>query len=208
MPIPNPNQPSDFLRRYVPYIATKYLSRMTAGSLNPQYMMDNGDGRRIGTLAVFLDSGVDSDEPILAFPVNLSVLLNLPEGLAFAGFTAGTGEKWQKQDVLNWHWCDMDNCDYPSSMLENYDYHSQSKFYEARHNFNQPGEGFGGGGGKDGPFTGEIYSSDGKLRGGGTVHGSPDTTPWGVDSVSRTSAGISGDLYAGGAAQVPPLTEN
>lgn len=42
--------------------------------------------------------------PILAIPLNLSILLALPQGLAYAGFTGSTGLKWEKHDILSWTW--------------------------------------------------------------------------------------------------------
>lgn len=45
-------------------------------------MQDNGEGRRLGTLVVWLDDGIASDEPLLAVPLNLSVLLDLPQDQA------------------------------------------------------------------------------------------------------------------------------
>lgn len=40
---------------------------------------DNGEGRRLGTLVVWLDGGIESDTPLVAVPLNLSVLLDLPQ---------------------------------------------------------------------------------------------------------------------------------
>lgn len=45
-------------------------------------MQDNGEGRRLGTLVVWLDDGIASDEPLLAVPLNLSVLMDLPQDQA------------------------------------------------------------------------------------------------------------------------------
>ncbi len=94
--------------RYMPYI--EYLEYMTANDNLLPYLKDNGEGRRLGTLAIFINQGLKDDKPILAIPLNLSVLLDLPESLAYVGFTASTGEKWQKHDILNWHWCDTIHC--------------------------------------------------------------------------------------------------
>ena len=44
-----------------------------------QYMKDNDESRRLGTLLVFMDEGVAEDEPLLAVPINLSVMLALPQ---------------------------------------------------------------------------------------------------------------------------------
>ena len=95
--------------QYLPYVETKYFELMTANDNLLPYLKDNGEGRRLGTLAVFVDDGIADDKPLLAIPINLSILLHLPESLAYAGFTASTGMKWEKHDILSWHWCDT-NC--------------------------------------------------------------------------------------------------
>jgi hypothetical protein len=83
---------------------------MTANENLLPYLKDNGEGRRLGTLAVFVDQGIPEDRPLLAIPVNLSVLLNITQNLAYVGFTASTGRKWEKHDILNWEWCHSDGC--------------------------------------------------------------------------------------------------
>lgn len=50
---------------------------------------DNGGGRRLGTLVVWLDDGIESDKPLLAVPINLSVLLDLPQDQACANAYVG-----------------------------------------------------------------------------------------------------------------------
>mmetsp|Transcript_8980 Transcript_8980/g.18137 ORF Transcript_8980/g.18137 Transcript_8980/m.18137 type:complete len:469 (+) Transcript_8980:106-1512(+) len=174
---------------YLPYIEPKYFERMSASSNLVQYMKDNGEGRRLGTLAVFIDSGIDNDVPILSIPINLSVLLELDQGMAYAGFTGSTGKKWEKHDLLRWQWCDFGNCKAGTPDSNLFDYHSQSKFYTARHTFNHPGNGYGGSQ-QDSPPT---------------RHGSPDSEPWGEDN-SRKASGFSDGLYSGAAGQVPPHT--
>ena len=80
---------------------------MTANDNLVQYLKDNGEGRRLGTLAIFVDQGIVEDRPLLAIPVNLGLVLDLHDGLAYAGFTASTGRKWQKHDILNFNfWSD------------------------------------------------------------------------------------------------------
>ena len=96
--------------RYLPYIEEKYSETMTANNNLLPFIKDNGEGRRLGTLAIFIDEGIEKDKPILSIPLNLSVLLNLPQSLAHAGFTASTGMKWENHDILNWHWCDSADC--------------------------------------------------------------------------------------------------
>ena len=75
---------------------------MTANDNLVPYLKYNGEGRKLGTLAIFVDQGIIEDRPILAIPVNLSLLLHLPDSLAYVGFTASTGRKWEKHDILNW----------------------------------------------------------------------------------------------------------
>jgi hypothetical protein len=96
--------------RYLPRIETAYLEAMTANDNLLPYIKDNGEGRSVGTLAVFIDEGVESDTPILAIPLNLSVLLDLPQDDAYVGFTASTGLKWEKHDILDWQWCSTELC--------------------------------------------------------------------------------------------------
>ncbi|CAN0396581.1 unnamed protein product, partial [Discosporangium mesarthrocarpum] len=71
---------------------------------------DNGVRRRLGTLVVWVDKAArdGSGDPLLAVPVNLSVLLDLPQDVAYVGFTSGTGRAWAKHDLLSWYWCHND----------------------------------------------------------------------------------------------------
>lgn len=91
--------------QYLPFLEKEYLEYFTANENLLPYIKDNGEGRRLGTLAVFLDadSKVPS-KPIIAVPLNLSILLNLPESLAWVGFTSSTGKKFENHDILSWRW--------------------------------------------------------------------------------------------------------
>lgn len=89
--------------QFLPFVETRYFELMTANENLVPYLKDNGEGRRIGTLAVFVDQGIVEDRPLLAIPVNLSLLLDLPDGLAYVGFTASTGRRWETHDILNWN---------------------------------------------------------------------------------------------------------
>ncbi|CAM9680470.1 unnamed protein product, partial [Chrysoparadoxa australica] len=93
------------ISRYYPHLETKYVDLFTSSDELLPFLMDNGESRRVGTLVVWMDEGVADDEPLLAIPLNLSVLLDLPQDAAFVGFTAGTGRAWAKHDVLSWYWC-------------------------------------------------------------------------------------------------------
>lgn len=88
----------------------EYIDRFSATPNLVPFMKDNDENRRLGTLLVFIDDGVSSDDPILAVPINLSVLLSLPQDQAYVGFTAATGLKWEKHDILSWIWCDQVPC--------------------------------------------------------------------------------------------------
>ena len=129
---------------YLPYIEPKYVDVMSANENLIPYIKDNGETKRVGTLAIFVDKGIEADTPILALPINLSLLLNLNQGLAYAGFTASTGEKGEKHDLLSWQWCDFGRCDRETRDSNLFDYPQQSQFYTARHDFHRPGMGYGG----------------------------------------------------------------
>jgi hypothetical protein len=96
--------------QYLPYVETRYFELMTANENLIPYLKDNGEGRRIGTLAIFVDQGIPEDRPLLAIPINLSLVLNATQSLAYVGFTASTGRKWQTHDILSWFWCHSEGC--------------------------------------------------------------------------------------------------
>ena len=91
--------------------------------------MDNGEQKRVGTLVVFVDDGIAADEPLLALPINLSLLLTLPDDKAFVGFTSSTGRFFEKHDLLSWYWCDQQPC--MEKDKSTFDYFQQSKFATA-----------------------------------------------------------------------------
>mmetsp|Transcript_7520 Transcript_7520/g.9674 ORF Transcript_7520/g.9674 Transcript_7520/m.9674 type:complete len:91 (-) Transcript_7520:1328-1600(-) len=84
---------------------------MTANENLVPYLKDNGEGRRLGTLAIFLDENIEANKPNLSIPLNLSVLLDLPDGMAYVGFTASTGAQWENHDILKWEWCSASGCE-------------------------------------------------------------------------------------------------
>lgn len=49
-----------------------------------QFIKDVSEGRRVGTLLVFMDDGIDSDAPLLAIPINLGATLRLDSDEAYA----------------------------------------------------------------------------------------------------------------------------
>ena len=96
--------------KYFPSLQMKYLTGMSASPTLVPYLKDNGEGRRLGTLAIYIDERIDRDQPNLSIPLNLSVLLDLPDSLAYVGFTAGTGAQWENHDILSWEWCTSSGC--------------------------------------------------------------------------------------------------
>ena len=120
---------------YYPFINYNYVEYFTAIENAIPYMMDNEENRRMGTLVLWLDSLPKnytdfSAKPLLAMPINLSVLLKLRDGTAYAGFTASTGRQFQKHDVISWTFCEnYKTCGYDISFVKdtpwNFDYHQE-----------------------------------------------------------------------------------
>jgi hypothetical protein len=94
---------------YWPHLNYALVPRFTAGAFSASLLRDEGDGRRLGTLAVYVDD-LDPLRPLLATPVNLNTALQLPDDRAYMGFTAATGSAWQKHDVLDWYFCEVPGC--------------------------------------------------------------------------------------------------
>lgn len=93
---------------YYPYIKYDLMPWFETTSFTTAFMLDAGENRRIGTLAVYYDN---MTAPILAVPMNLNVALTLPEDQAFVGFTASTGSSWEKHDIIDWYFCESTTCD-------------------------------------------------------------------------------------------------
>lgn len=92
-------------------------------------------GRRIGTFAVYVD---DMTTPLIVFPINLSIALDLPEGDAIVGFTSSTGRAWEKHDILFWLFCNLNGCPFtpldpvtqnPIEFNPVLDYHQEDRLY-------------------------------------------------------------------------------
>lgn len=94
---------------YWPFLKFDLLPRFTASSSLTPFLVDDGEQWRIGTLAVWVDD-LSPAAPLLAMPINLNSVLQLPTGQAFIGFTAATGRAWQKHDILDWYWCELPDC--------------------------------------------------------------------------------------------------
>jgi hypothetical protein len=165
----------------------EYFDKLVASDSLLPYLKDNGEQKRVGTLLVFMDEGVSTDTPLLALPINLSLLLDLPIDKAFVGFTSSTGRFYEKHDILSWVWCDQPPCDAPT--LADFDYHQVSKFTASQRQDFTPGPGFGGGDTEKFP----------------TKNKSPDTSTWELPVSSFSSSRNTG-LAADAGEQIPPAT--
>merc|ERR1711991_475463 len=114
--------------KYFPFLRYDFVQYFRGVDHLTDFMRDNEEARRIGTFVVYLD---DMDTPLLAFPINLSFALDLREGTAWAGFTASTGRKCEKHDILSWYFCeDHKQCAF--QMQKIFDYHREDKIYGRR----------------------------------------------------------------------------
>ncbi|TYZ61083.1 hypothetical protein PybrP1_011383 [[Pythium] brassicae (nom. inval.)] len=138
--------------RYYNEIKYEYAPYFSSTTSLVKFIRDVSEGRRVGTLAVFMDEGIERDVPVLAIPINLAATLRLQADEAFVGFTASTGSSWQKHDILGWYYCTQPPCldEYGKEMTFEFDYNQQSMTSTASH-------------GKS------LYP----------IYIYPDTTPWG-----------------------------
>lgn len=172
---------------YFGELKSEYFNRLIASDSLLPYLKDNGEQKRIGTLVVWMDDGIEKDDPLLAIPINLSLLLRLPTDRAYVGFTASTGRFYEKHDIVSWEWCDQQPCTLPS--LRHLDFHQRSKATSAQVQDFTPGPGFGGG----------------DTEGFPTKNKSPDTTAWELP-VSSFSKSRNEGLADTANQQVPPKT--
>lgn len=109
--------------RYLKYDLLPYFKG--SSSLLP-WLLDNAEARRVGTLVVWVD---DMETPLMAVPLNLSVLLKLRAGEAYIGFTSATGNSFEKHDILKWYFCELNGCprmNLPDNWLDDIDYHRET----------------------------------------------------------------------------------
>uniref|UniRef100_A0A7S3GU82 Legume lectin domain-containing protein n=1 Tax=Spumella elongata TaxID=89044 RepID=A0A7S3GU82_9STRA len=177
------------LARIVYYndLKPEYFDKLVASDSLLPYLKDNGEQKRVGTLVVYMDEGVAEDVPLLALPINLSLLLDLPIDKAYVGFTSSTGRFYEKHDILSWTFCDQPPCDAPT--LADFDYHQTSKFTASKRRNFTPGPGFGGG----------------DTSGFPTKNKSPDTTTFGLPVESWSKSRNFG-LATDASNQIPPET--
>ncbi|GMF55867.1 unnamed protein product [Phytophthora fragariaefolia] len=69
--------------RYYTELKYNYVSYFSATTNLSKFIKDVSEGRRVGTLLVFMDEGIKSDTPILAVPINLAATLRLDSDEAF-----------------------------------------------------------------------------------------------------------------------------
>lgn len=173
---------------YYGELKSQYFNQLVASSSLLPYLKDNGEQKRVGTLLVYVDEGIDDDIPLLALPINLSLLLKMPTDQAYIGFTSSTGRFYEKHDILSWRWCDVSPCSEPQP--GDLDYHQKSKINEdsTTQKFT-PGAGYGGG----------------DVDGFPTKNKSPNTDPW-VLPVSSFSKSRNHGISSEADSQVPPHT--
>jgi hypothetical protein len=172
---------------YYPLLKPDYFTRLVASDSLLPYLKDNGEQKRVGTLVVYLDDGIASDDPLLALPINLSLLLSLPVDLGYIGFTSSTGRFYEKHDILSWMYCASAPCESPD--FESFDMHQQSVFSAVPKRQFSPGAGYGGG----------------DTSGFPTKNESPDTDPWSTPVQYFATGSVSG-LADTAEDQVPPNT--
>lgn len=180
--------------RYLPYLETEYFPYMTASNNLVPYIKDAGESRRIGTLVVYMDDGIVDDVPLLALPLNLGSLLSTDSlGRAYVGFTASTGRRWAKHDVLSWAFCSKGDCNVEAVQAaagHALDYGQADGIFRARHPIRRPGTGYG----KSNEGVELPLQQEWK-----------DSTPWGEEP-SRTASGFKHTLSPNAGLSVPPAT--
>jgi hypothetical protein len=114
---------------YYPTLREDLVDLFTVAPAALPYLADLGEGRRIGTLVVWVDN-LNRTEPLLAVPININLALDAPAGEAIVGFTSATGHAFEKHDVLYWHFCSTPECPNlditPADALLGLDYHQAS----------------------------------------------------------------------------------
>ncbi|GBG27080.1 Hypothetical Protein FCC1311_033032 [Hondaea fermentalgiana] len=89
---------------YYPFLNTDLLPFFQITTTGTAYVVDNGEGYRLGTLGIFIDG--NNTHPLVAIPINLSAFLDLEENRAIVGFTSATGRSWASHDILSWTFCE------------------------------------------------------------------------------------------------------
>ena len=175
--------------KYTGRLLPQYFDKLIASESLLPFLLDNGEQKRVGTLLVYLDEGIAKDVPLLALPINLSLVLKMKDDKAYVGFTSSTGRFYEKHDIMSWYWCDQDPCEAVSK--EEFDFHQLSTYNsKVMPRMFVPGDGFGGG-----------YDENGIP----TKNQSPDTVAL-SDQMQHFSKSRTTGLYSGADEQVPPNT--
>lgn len=176
--------------KYFPELIPEYFDQLVASDTLLPYLLDNGEQKRVGTLAVFVDDGIANDVPLMALPINLSLLIKMPSDKAYVGFTSSTGRFYEKHDILSWTWCDQEPCSDPE--IDGFDLRKDTqKNYRSKMQFFEPGPGYGGGTTEDG-FPSKNQN--------------PETDPW-YQEKEHFSKGRTSGLASDADSQVPPNTD-
>lgn len=176
--------------KYFPELVPRYFDQLVASDSLLPYLLDNGEQKRVGTLVVFMDDGIVDDVPVLALPINLSLLIKMPSDKAYVGFTSSTGRFYEKHDIMSWVWCDQEPCENPDTSA--FDWHRDHKLTHSQKQYFSPGGGYGG--------TGDT------SQGFPSRNQNPDTEPDALD-VEHFSNGRTTGLAADANSQVPPNTD-
>lgn len=108
---------------YYPYLREDWVAQFTASTALQRFLRDEGEGRRLGTLALWIDAppimstaGNATAEaeyplPTLAIPFNVNTALQPPAGAATIGFTSATGRSFERHDILSWLFCEDAGCE-------------------------------------------------------------------------------------------------
>lgn len=174
--------------KYFPELKPEYLDKLVASDSLIPYLLDNGEQKRVGTLVVYMDKGIETDTPLLAMPINLSLLIKMPSDKAFVGFTASTGRFYEKHDIISWRWCDEEPCTWP--VPSDFDTHQTSELDQSVKRSFTPGPGYGGGTAKGFPSKNQ----------------NPNTDPW-FQSQEHFASGRAFNLAPDANSQVPPATD-
>ena len=105
---------------YYPTLKEEWVSAMSVAPPARRFLVDQGEARRLGTLALWIDppplvtrntSSVPYPaKPTLAIPLNLAAALHAPTAAVTVGFTSATGRSFERHDILSWTWCEQPEC--------------------------------------------------------------------------------------------------
>jgi hypothetical protein len=92
---------------YLPTVSSdeNTLSKLTINqALSPFLAQD--EFSHIGSLFLYYD---DMKKPLFILPINIKMLQSIDTEKLFMGFTAATGNRWQRHEILSWYFCNVPN---------------------------------------------------------------------------------------------------